>query len=61
MVSPAFANVRGEALDTIKNSAFVESWVRVDWEKHPGKEIEEDIVEELVRRHRAWIESVPKL
>lgn len=61
MVSPAFANVRGEALDAIKNSAFVESWVRVDWEKHPGKEIEEDIVEELVRRHRAWIESVPKL
>ncbi|KAF7790487.1 hypothetical protein EIP86_001442 [Pleurotus ostreatoroseus] len=33
---------------------FTESWVRIDLEKEPKKEIEEDIVAELVRRHRVW-------
>ncbi|KAF9652657.1 phosphopantothenate-cysteine ligase [Thelephora ganbajun] len=37
-------------------SQFAESWVRIDLEKNPEKEIEEDIVEELVKRHKQWVE-----
>jgi phosphopantothenate---cysteine ligase (ATP) len=35
------------------DALFTETWLRI----RPGevKEIEEDIVEELVRRHRVWI------
>jgi len=33
---------------------FVESWLRIPPDV-AGKEIEEDIVHELVRRHAAWI------
>ena len=33
---------------------FVETWLRIP-EDAVGKEIEEDIVSELVRRHEAWI------
>lgn len=31
---------------------FAESWIRIDLDKNPEKEIEEDIVEELVKRHK---------
>lgn len=34
---------------------FAESWIRIDLEKNPEKEIEEDIVEELVKRHKQWL------
>lgn len=36
---------------------FEERWIRIDTEKDPQKEIEEDIVAELVRRHQSWIDS----
>jgi phosphopantothenate-cysteine ligase len=35
---------------------FAETWVRIDLEKNPEKEVEEDIVNELVRRHKQWLE-----
>ena len=35
---------------------FAESWIRIDLEKDPEKEIEENIVEELVKRHKQWLE-----
>jgi len=41
----------------IENSGeFEESWVRIDSEADPKKEIEEDIIAELVKRHQKWIE-----
>ena len=33
---------------------FRESWIRIDLVEAPQKEIEEDIVRELVQRHREW-------
>ncbi|PSS36968.1 hypothetical protein PHLCEN_2v1184 [Hermanssonia centrifuga] len=33
---------------------FTESWLNIDLTQDPTKEIEEDIVAELVRRHRVW-------
>ncbi|KAI0716890.1 phosphopantothenate-cysteine ligase [Earliella scabrosa] len=36
---------------------YEESWLRIDLGQNPQKEIEEDIVAELVRRHEAWIQS----
>ena len=35
-------------------SLFSESWVQIDLAQNPSKEIEEDIVVELVKRHRVW-------
>ncbi|KIP07288.1 hypothetical protein PHLGIDRAFT_71306 [Phlebiopsis gigantea 11061_1 CR5-6] len=35
-------------------SQFAESWVHIDPATNPTREIEEDIVAELVRRHRVW-------
>jgi phosphopantothenate---cysteine ligase (ATP) len=35
---------------------FAESWIRIDLEKTPEKEIEEDIVEGLVKRHNQWVD-----
>ncbi|KAG2008434.1 phosphopantothenate-cysteine ligase [Coprinopsis cinerea AmutBmut pab1-1] len=45
-----------------KESEFDEYWLRIDLGEHHGpahhaKEIEEDIVTELVKRHNAWIEK----
>lgn len=46
---------------TGSHSTFVESWLRIDIppssSTHQVKEIEEDIVDELVRRHTRWIEG----
>ena len=33
---------------------YSESWIRIDLAQNPKKEIEEDIVGELVKRHRMW-------
>ena len=43
---------------------FSEYWLRINLPEHPlpgapVKEIEEDIVQELVRRHTEWIENTP--
>ncbi|KAL6299230.1 phosphopantothenate-cysteine ligase [Sparassis latifolia] len=40
-----------------REQAYVESWLRIDHVQEPHKEIEEDIVGELVRRHQVWIEG----
>jgi len=40
---------------------FEHSWLRIDTTKNPDKEIEEDIVRELVKRHEEWTEAVTKL
>ena len=44
------------------NNSFLEVWLRIDIPEtvHPGfpvKEIEEDIVLELVKRHREWVDN----
>ncbi|KAH9941823.1 phosphopantothenate-cysteine ligase [Epithele typhae] len=36
---------------------YEESWLRIDLEKDPQKEIEDDIVGELLQRHERWIQS----
>ncbi|KAF7303170.1 Phosphopantothenate-cysteine ligase [Mycena kentingensis (nom. inval.)] len=42
-----------------ESMTFVESWLRIPEDAaNAGQEIEADIVEELVRRHEAWIENV---
>jgi len=50
--------------DPRSTTRFIENWIRIDPAlTHPGieqiKEIEEDIVSELVERHSAWIEATP--
>lgn len=42
--------------------SFAEDWLRIDLHKDaaagfPEKEIEEDIIAELVKRHSHWIEN----
>ena len=34
---------------------YEETWLRIDLAQDPQKEIEEDIIEELVKRHDRWI------
>ena len=45
------------------SESFVEYWLRIDIpDTNPGvhvKEIEEDIVSELVTRHAEWIKKIP--
>ena len=45
------------------SESFVEYWLRIDIpDANPGvhvKEIEEDIVSELVTRHAEWIKNIP--
>ncbi|KAJ7634543.1 DNA/pantothenate metabolism flavoprotein [Roridomyces roridus] len=45
----------------LESMTFAESWIRIPATPAVGnvKEIEEDIIAELVRRHDAWIESTP--
>ncbi len=38
-------------------STFVEHWLRIDLARDPSKEIEEDIISELVRRHEEWVKK----
>lgn len=34
---------------------YEETWLRIDLNENPEKEIEEDIIAELVKRHEQWI------
>jgi len=48
--------------DSKTSAQFAESWLKIDPAlTHPGieqmKEIEEDIVDELVKRHTTWIQA----
>jgi phosphopantothenate---cysteine ligase (ATP) len=43
--------------DAISGDNFAEQWIRIDLSANPTKEIEEDIVADLVGRHRKWIEA----
>ncbi|KAI1782966.1 phosphopantothenate-cysteine ligase [Ganoderma leucocontextum] len=36
---------------------YEEAWLRIDLEQNPHREIEEDIVSELVRRHGRWVDG----
>lgn len=53
-VSPADGLPAQDNGDEPDPALFSESWVRTDLTENPAKEIEEDIVVELVRRHRVW-------
>ncbi|KAI0077350.1 phosphopantothenate-cysteine ligase [Panus rudis PR-1116 ss-1] len=48
--------------DTSETAAptFEENWIRIDLSTNPKKEIEEDIVAELAKRHSAWIQRGSK-
>lgn len=46
-----------KSLDDSQPSNFVETWIRIDLVKSPSKEIEEGIVEELVKRHQRWVQE----
>ncbi|KAH9933775.1 phosphopantothenate-cysteine ligase [Fomitopsis serialis] len=39
-----------------KDGKYVEAWIRMDPSQDSIKEIEEDIIVELARRHRTWID-----
>lgn len=53
-VSPASGKPIQDASDGLDASLFSESWLRIDPSETTTKEIEEDIVTELVKRHRVW-------
>ncbi|EMD35339.1 hypothetical protein CERSUDRAFT_116136 [Gelatoporia subvermispora B] len=53
-VSPISSHKRSASLAG-NEEAYVESWLKIDPSTYPQKEIEEDIVEELVRLHDTWI------
>ncbi|KAI0087395.1 phosphopantothenate-cysteine ligase [Irpex rosettiformis] len=58
-VAPAAVNsgtrpTPGQEPSEVDPKDFVETWLRIDLAKDPHKEIEEDIVAELVRRHQLW-------
>ena len=53
-VSPASGKPIQDASDGLDASLFSESWLRIDPSEAITKEIEEDIVAELVKRHRVW-------
>lgn len=44
----------GQEPGELDPSQFSETWLRIDSAKEPDREIEEDIVAELVRRHQTW-------
>lgn len=46
----------GGTAGVASNEGYVETWLTIDSAKEPQKEIEEDIVAELVKRHQAWID-----
>ncbi|KAH9852286.1 phosphopantothenate-cysteine ligase [Lenzites betulinus] len=49
--------VSPRATNDASEPSYEESWLRIDLERTPKKEIEEDIVSELVRRHQKWIQA----
>ncbi len=40
-----------------KAAEYEEAWLRIDLEQNPHREIEEEIVAELVRRHERWVDG----
>ena len=50
-----FVSPKSSSDSASEASAYEEAWLRIDLDKDPHREIEEDIVAELVRRHEAWI------
>ena len=51
---PTVTQVPGQEFGELDPKDFSETWLRIDLAKEPHKEIEEDIVAELVRRHGVW-------
>ncbi|CCL98223.1 uncharacterized protein FIBRA_00217 [Fibroporia radiculosa] len=51
-VAPAHASRAAQSDDA---EGFVETWIRIDTNAPPSKEIEEDIIAELISRHQSWI------
>ncbi|RPD63706.1 phosphopantothenate-cysteine ligase [Lentinus tigrinus ALCF2SS1-6] len=52
-----FVSPKSSSSSASQPSAYEESWLRIDLNKDPHKEIEEDIVAELVKRHEGWIRN----
>ncbi|KAI0631260.1 phosphopantothenate-cysteine ligase [Trametes polyzona] len=52
-----FVSPRNSASTGATEPQYEESWLKIDPAQTPKKEIEEDIVAELVKRHKAWIEA----
>ncbi|TFK26141.1 phosphopantothenate-cysteine ligase [Coprinopsis marcescibilis] len=58
-----FVSRKNNSIDGTSSPSFEEHWIRIALPEdhhgpvHEGKEIEEDIVAELLRRHTAWIEK----
>ena len=50
-----FVSPKSSSDSASEASAYEEAWLRIDLDKDPHREIEEDIVAELVRRHESWI------
>jgi len=55
-VSPSNGIKSAKSLDDSQASNFDETWIRIDLQKDPSQEIEQDIVAELTKRHQAWIQ-----
>ena len=53
-VSPLNGEPAQETGEELDPTLFKETWLHIDLAQNPSKEIEEDIVAELVKRHRAW-------
>ena len=54
-VTPANSTpIQSTGTEELDPRLFTESWLRIDSQADPKKEIEEDIVAELVKRHRIW-------
>lgn len=54
LVSPANGEPAQENGAEPDPALFKEWWIRIDLAQNPAKEIEEDIVAELVQRHLVW-------
>ncbi|OCH88413.1 phosphopantothenate-cysteine ligase [Obba rivulosa] len=55
-VSPASSHRRSSSQKADGGEeSYIESWLRIDPASYPQKEIEEDIVKELVQLHDSWI------
>ena len=55
-VTPASALSSTATPASEPHSGYDEAWLRIDAANEPLKEIEEDIVAELVKRHDLWVD-----
>ncbi|KAH7912378.1 DNA/pantothenate metabolism flavoprotein [Hygrophoropsis aurantiaca] len=58
--SPPKVGDQAKQIDGPVATKYVESWIEIDPSPPPSaapKEIEEDIIDELLKRHQAWIEG----